>query len=98
MPNAGLPRLTCLGLRQCYTLPAEALGALQVVSSLRALDLQGLAQLEDSALALIVARLPQLWVLNVSDTGAGDITLNALTFAHRASAWAATYGECTLPW
>ncbi len=53
------------------------------------LPIQGL---QDRPLALAVAALPRLKTLNVGHTAAGDATLGALTYAHRASAWAKEYG------
>lgn len=53
------------------------------------LPIQGL---QDGPLALAVAALPRLKTLNVGHTAAGDATLGALTYAHRASAWAKEYG------
>lgn len=52
----------------------------------------GLPALEDAALAVVVAQLPRLRSLNVGYTGAGDATLGAITYVHRAAAWAKEYG------
>ena len=52
-----------------------------------------LTQMADAPLAAELRWLPQLTALHLGDTAAGDETLAALTFAHRATAWAVTYGS-----
>ena len=48
----------------------------------------------DEPLAAELGRLPHLTAVQLGSTAAGDATLAALTFAHRAASWAKTYGEC----
>ena len=49
-------------------------------------------QMADGPLAAALGRLPQLTAVQLGETPAGDATLEALTFAHRAASWAKTYG------
>ena len=49
-------------------------------------------KMADEPLAAELGRLPQLTALQLGETAAGDATLSALTFAHRAGSWATTYG------
>ena len=53
-----------------------------------------MTQMEDGPLAAALGLLPQLTALQLGATPAGDATLEALTFAHRAAAWSETYGAC----
>ena len=50
------------------------------------------AHLQDAPLAVALAALPQLSALNLGHTAAGDATLAALTYAHRAAAWSREHG------
>lgn len=48
--------------------------------------------MQDAPLAVALAALPQLAALNLGHTAAGDATLAALTYAHRAAAWSRKHG------
>jgi hypothetical protein len=48
--------------------------------------------LQDASLGVALAALPQLSALNLGHTAAGDATLAALTYAHRAAAWSREHG------
>ena len=47
----------------------------------------------DVDLAVALAAVPQVETLNLSFTSAGDATLAALTYAHRAAVWQNLHGE-----
>lgn len=80
-------QLTCLSLAGCQQLCASEWPALLRLQNLQALDLS-CTSVGDEA-AAVLAQLPRLAVLNLSETRVSNVTLDALTYGVRLQAWTA---------